>query len=216
MAESVAAPRSRRFGDTADTRRQILQEAEALLRRFGPAKLTVTDIAAACGMSHSNLYRFFPSKAAIYGALAEAWFRDVEAALEQIAAAPGDAAQRLQDYVLAMLRLKRQKAAADRALFAAYLNAAEECRDVVARHVGQLRAALRRIVAEGMTEGRFAAADPEATVSAIEAATWRFRHPMPILQHLDEPEEARAAQVVQLLLRGLQPAAQSSGSRVTD
>jgi hypothetical protein len=116
--------------------------------------------------------------------------------------------------MLAMLRLKRQKAAADRELFAAYLNAADDCRDVVARHVQQLRAALRRIVADGMTEGRFAAADLETTVTAIEAATWRFRHPMMILQHLDEPEEMRAEQVARLLLRGLQ--GDPPGYRVTD
>ena len=204
MAE-LSGPRSRRFGDTEQTRRQILQAAENLLRRFGPAKLTVTDIAASCGMSHSNLYRFFPTKAAIYGALAEAWFRDVEGPLDRIATAPGDAAQRLRDYVTTMLRLKRQKAAADRALFAAYLAAAEDCRDIVARHVQQLHDGLRRIVADGMAEGGFAAADIDATVSAIEAATWRFRHPALILQHLDEPEEANMEQVMALLLRGLQP-----------
>lgn len=208
-----AGPRSRRFGDTEQTRRQILQEAESLLRRFGPAKLTVTDIAAACGMSHSNLYRFFPTKAAIYGALAEAWFRDVETALDRIAATPGDAGTRLADYVTTMLRLKRQKAAADRELFAAYLAAADDCREIVARHVQQLRAALRRIVADGMADGRFATADIETTVTAIEAATWRFRHPMLILQHLDAPEEANAAQVVTLLLRGLQAPGQSSGTQ---
>lgn len=207
MAEMSARPRSRRFGDTEQTRRQILQEAENLLRRFGPAKLTVTEIAAACGMSHSNLYRFFPTKAAIYGALAEAWFHDVGAALDRIAATPGDAAPRLRDYVITMLRLKRQKAAADRELFAAYLAAAGECRDIVDRHVDQLRVGLRRIVADGMAAGSFAAADIEATVSAIEAATWRFRHPALILQHLDEPEEANAEEVVALLLRGLRPAA---------
>lgn len=206
MAGAEAGPRSRRFGDAQQTRRQILREAENLLRRFGPAKLTVTDIAASCGMSHSNLYRFFPNKAAIYGALAQVWFRDVETALEQIATRPGDAAERLRDYVVTMLRLKRQKAAADRELFAAYLEATEECRDVVASHVGRLHDALRRIVADGMAAGHFAAADVAATAAAIETATWRFRHPALILQHLDAPEEANAEQVVALLLRGLRPA----------
>lgn len=201
-AEPVPSPRSR-LGDTEQTRAFILREAEALLRRHGPAKLTVTDIAGRCGMSHSNLYRFFPGKAAIYGALAAHWFGDVEAALERIADEPGDPARRLEAYVLTLLRLKREKALEDRELYAAYLEAAADCRDIVAAHVRQLGACLRRIVSDAAADAAFAIPDTDAAATAIELATWRFRHPRLILEHLDEPAEAQARAVVRLLVRGL-------------
>lgn len=199
---SGAAPRSR-FGDAAETRARILREAVALLRRHGSAKLTVSDIAAACGMSHSNVYRFFPTKTAIYGALAEDWFAVLEQALQQVVDSAADAETKLRQHVLTLLRIKRAKIAADRDLYLAYLEAAEHCRPQVALHVQHLRDNLRRIVAEGMAAGSFAAGDPDTIAAAIEHAVWRFRHPRLILEHYSEPAELQAEIVLALLLNGL-------------
>jgi AcrR family transcriptional regulator len=52
---------------TAD---RILDTAEEVLRRYGPAKATVIDVARALGVSHGNVYRFFPSKVALRDAVA--------------------------------------------------------------------------------------------------------------------------------------------------
>lgn len=203
-------PRSR-LGDAAATRARLLAEAVALLRRHGPAKLTVTDIARRCGMSHANVCRFFPNKTAIYAALAADCFAALETALTQIAEGEGDAVARLEAFVLTMLRLKRQKIAADRQLFAAYLLAAGECPEIVAGHVARLRALLRRIVADGVAQQAFRVEDVDATVAAIEWATWRFRHPRLILEHCEEPLEQQAQQVLRLLIAGLRNA-ETAGS----
>lgn len=44
---------------------RILDTAEEVLRRFGPAKASVLDVARALGVSHGSVYRHFPSKAAL-------------------------------------------------------------------------------------------------------------------------------------------------------
>lgn len=195
-------PRSR-FGDAAATRARILEEATRLLRQHGSAKLTVSDIAAACRMSHSNIYRFFPTRAAIFGALAEDWFGVVEAALRQINASAADAPTKLRQHVLTLLQLKRDKIAADRALYEASLAAAADCREIVAAHVQTLRDALRGIVVQGMAEGSFTPGDADAITIALEQATTRFRHPRLILDHYDEPAAIQAEAVVALLMDGL-------------
>ena len=46
-----------------------------MLRRFGPAKTTVVDVARALDVSHGSVYRHFPSKAALRDAVTERWLR---------------------------------------------------------------------------------------------------------------------------------------------
>jgi AcrR family transcriptional regulator len=53
------------------TAEQILEASEDVLRRFGPAKATVVDVARELGVSHGSVYRHFPSKAALRDAVAE-------------------------------------------------------------------------------------------------------------------------------------------------
>ena len=47
------------------TPERILQAAEEVLRRHGPAKANVVDVARALGVSHGTVYRHFPSKQAL-------------------------------------------------------------------------------------------------------------------------------------------------------
>ena len=41
----------------------ILEVAEAVIRRFGPGKANVVDVARALGVSHAAVYRYVPTKA---------------------------------------------------------------------------------------------------------------------------------------------------------
>ena len=51
----------------------ILDAAETVLRRFGPKKASVVDVARALGVSHGSIYRHFPSKKALRDAVAGRW-----------------------------------------------------------------------------------------------------------------------------------------------
>jgi AcrR family transcriptional regulator len=46
----------------SDTARQILDAALASLARFGPKRLSMSDICAEAGLSRGTLYRYFPNK----------------------------------------------------------------------------------------------------------------------------------------------------------
>jgi TetR/AcrR family transcriptional regulator, repressor for uid operon len=54
-----------------DRKNRILDAAERCIVRNGFHKSTMQDVAAECGMSPGNLYRYFPSKDAIVAGLAE-------------------------------------------------------------------------------------------------------------------------------------------------
>ncbi|GAB3955507.1 hypothetical protein GCM10027614_65040 [Micromonospora vulcania] len=62
---------------TALSAGRILDAAEEVLRRYGPAKATVLDVARALGVSHGSVYRHFASKAALREAVAERWLARV-------------------------------------------------------------------------------------------------------------------------------------------
>lgn len=55
------------------TRETILDAAEQVLRRYGPEKTSVIDIAKFLQVSHGTLYLHFPSKAALREAVTERW-----------------------------------------------------------------------------------------------------------------------------------------------
>ena len=67
-------------------RKKLLEAAERHIKAHGPKKLTVSDIAAECGMSQSNAYRFFHSKGDLLEAVGERWFAEIERELADIAA----------------------------------------------------------------------------------------------------------------------------------
>jgi len=48
--------------DEVLTPERILDAAEDLRRRYGPAKATVVDVAHVFGVSHGSVYRHFPSR----------------------------------------------------------------------------------------------------------------------------------------------------------
>jgi AcrR family transcriptional regulator len=77
-----ASPRL--YGDLRRAPREnatrILLETERLLRIYGHRKITVADVADACGFSAANVYRYFSSRRAILGALASHYLHETERA----------------------------------------------------------------------------------------------------------------------------------------
>src|SRR4051794_37338738 len=95
---------------TALTREQILAAAEDVLRRYGPAKTTVVDVARVLGVSHSSVYRHFPSKTALREAVTERWLARNDEPLAAAAATDGSAALRLRLWLAALFEAKRARA----------------------------------------------------------------------------------------------------------
>jgi AcrR family transcriptional regulator len=187
---------------TAD---RILEAAEEVLRRYGPAKANVVDVARALGVSHGSVYRHFPSKAALRDAVTERWLSEVSEPLQAVAVGKGAAPERLRRWLDLLVRSKRRKALDDPELFATYIELAAEARDVVRAHVETLVAQLARIVADGVARGEFEATDPAATGRAIFDATARFHNPAHAPEWSNPGIDAAYERVRALVLNGLTP-----------
>ena len=66
------------------TTEKILDTAEDVLRRFGPRKTTVVDIARELKVSHGTVYRHFESKSALHSAITKRWLERVTSPLLDI------------------------------------------------------------------------------------------------------------------------------------
>ena len=117
------------------TQESILDTAEEVLRRFGPAKTTVVDVARALDVSHGSVYRHFPSKAALRDAVTERWLDRVSAPLELVVAAAGRRPARLRAWVRLLAATKQGIAREDPELFATF----QRLTDRVARGGGRAR-----------------------------------------------------------------------------
>ena len=88
----------------ADNRRRIVQAARALIAEGGFRNASVSAVAAAAGLSTGAIYRYFPSKSALFvEVLTDAVQREVQI-LRKIIAGPGTAAERLRAAVESFAR----------------------------------------------------------------------------------------------------------------
>jgi AcrR family transcriptional regulator len=160
------------------TPERILETAEDVLRRFGPAKATVVDVARALDVSHGSVYRHFPSKAALRDAVAERWLARISEPLEAVVREDGPAPALLRRWLELLIAAKRSRALDDPELFATYVQLVTESRDVAVAHVKTLTGQLAAIVALGVRRGEFADVDPAMAGRAVFDATARFHNPV--------------------------------------
>jgi AcrR family transcriptional regulator len=192
------------MSDQALTAEQILDAGEDVLRRFGPAKANVVDVARALGVSHGSVYRHFPSKAALRDAITERWLARVSDPLDEIANASGPAQKRLRRWFEALIATKRRKTLVEPELFATYQAIFTESRVVIMHHVETLVAQLATIIADGTARGEFVADDPRSTARAIFDATARFHNPAHAAEWTDvAANDAAFERVWQLIVAGL-------------
>ncbi|MEV0033552.1 TetR family transcriptional regulator [Nocardia sp. NPDC050793] len=182
----------------------IVSATEEILRRHGPDKTTVLDVARQLGVSHGSVYRHFASKAALREAVIRRWLDQVRNELTIVAQNfELPPAERLRALLTTMFAMKWAKAGADPELFATFRVLAAEHSAVSCDHVGFLVAQLRDIIIDGVAAGDFVAGEPEMIARAVLNATSRFHDPTHAAEW-DSPEtEAESAAVVSLILDGL-------------
>jgi AcrR family transcriptional regulator len=210
--QAPAREATARANDAPLTRERILEAAEDVLRRYGPAKATVVDVARVLGVSHGSVYRHFPSKAALRDAVTERWLERIMPPLTAIVADDAPAALRLRRWFETLMAAKRRRASGDPELWATYLALAAESREVAERHVAHLQRQLGEIIADGVARGEFTTTDPSATGRAVLDATARFHKPAHAPEWTDPTIDDAFEGVWSLILGGL-GAAHPAGPR---
>jgi AcrR family transcriptional regulator len=182
---------------------RIVSAAEDVIRRFGPAKATVVDVARALGVSHAAVYRHVATKAELRDLVVGRWAETTIPALRAIAARSSLAPKRLRQFVDALIEVKRRRAAEDPELFAAYRTLAADAQSVVAAHLDELVGLAATVIRSGVEEGTFRAVNSVAAGRAVLFATSRFHHPVHAAEWADPDIDATYDDVWQMLMNGL-------------
>ncbi|MBK1657284.1 TetR/AcrR family transcriptional regulator [Paracraurococcus ruber] len=193
------------------TRARIEEAAERLFRSLGYQKTAVADIARDLGMSPANIYRFFPSKSAINEAIAQRTLGAMLAEIESLAGGPGTAEARLRRIFSRMFELKIEVFFHERRMHDMVGAAMDEHWDVIDRHILGVRAALERVVRDGIAAGEFAAGDASKKAEILLHTMVPWNHPALIASCIARKgqtvEELRAqvADMTEFVLRALRP-----------
>ena len=191
--------------DAPLTRDRILAAAEDVIRRFGPAKATVVDVARALGVSHTAVYRHVATKAELRDLVVGRWVEATMPPLRAIASLPDPAPQRLRKLVDALIAVKRRG-----------LPTTPNCSQPIGRWrptrspsspriSTRLIGLTAKVIGSGVEEGTFRPVDPMAAGRAVLVATSKFHHPAHAAEWADPSIDAAYNDVWQLLMSGLCP-----------
>jgi AcrR family transcriptional regulator len=160
------------------TKEAILDAAEQVLRRYGPDKTSVVDVARALQVSHGTIYRHFPSKAALREAVTGRWLHKISDPLFIISEqSDGSAAECLRLWFETLVQSKRRYAATDPEMFTMYTAVTLEAVDMITIHVDHLISQISRIIEKGIQRLEFKPGEPLVIAKAMFIATSRFHHP---------------------------------------
>nr|WP_255951396.1 TetR family transcriptional regulator [Streptomyces sp. ODS25] len=190
------------------TAERILEATEEVLRRHGPSKATVVDVARALGVSHGSVYRHFGTKAELREAVTKRWLDRTMVKMQRIVdRTEPSATQTLRDWLGTLFDLKRRAAGADPELFETYLVLLGESSTVVAGHITELVGQLTTIVERGVARGEFTLLPGGVTVTAraILDGSARFHNPAHAPEWTDPDIDDECAAVTELLIRALVP-----------
>ncbi len=189
--------------DAPLTRERILAAAEEVIRRFGPDKATVVDVARALGVSHAAVYRHVATKAELRDLVVARWVDATMPSLRAIAESSGPAPKRLRKLLDALIAVKRRRATDDPELFTAFRILAAGAESVTTAHVDELVSLMASVVRAGVKEGTFRKVDAVATGRALLLATLRFHHPAHASEWKQPNIDSELDDLWRLLMRGL-------------
>lgn len=187
------------------TREAILDAAEQVLRRYGPEKTSVVDIAKFLQVSHGSLYRHFPSKAALREAVTERWlYNSILIPLREVAEKrEGSAEEGLRLWFETLISYKRTYAVEEPEMFAMYAAVTLEAEELIRVHIDGLVGQIQSILEYGVEKKEFRPGNEAARARALFLATSSFHHPAHAPEWKD-PEIDKAFDAVwHLLASGL-------------
>lgn len=192
-------------------RLQILDAVDDVVRARGSADISINEVAAAAGMSPSNLYRFFETKEALFEAVAEKWFAAKIAIMEDVCASNMPPRDKMVAFFARRFRVMVAQYDADPALFRSYMEFGAQNYHVIAGYIDLGDHYLSVLVADAMEEGHFAGLSLDEAVSLINQMMHVYINPdMLIYIGTTKLQEAKLELIVDTIFAGL---AQSSAAR---
>lgn len=178
----------------------ILNTTEEVIRRFGPDKANITDVAKSLKVSHAAIYRYFNGKTALWNAVTERWLTKMNAALENILKEDNPADIKLFHLLDEFAESKRRSAIHDPEMFANYMKLAHSSVEVIKKCIEEGINRIEGIIVQGISEGIFFTESPHQAARSVYLSTGVFINP----NSFEDPNRKQNIEsVINLLIRGL-------------
>jgi AcrR family transcriptional regulator len=184
-------------------RKMLVDTVEDIIRERGGVDISMTELAAAAGMSPSNIYRFFESKEALFEAIAENWFAEKAQIMEEVVAADLMARDKLFAFFQRRFAVMIARYIAEPDLFRSYCELGSQHFEVVRGYVDLGDHYLAMIVAEAMEQGHFPGVSIDRAVSLINLMVQPFCNPDLIYTLATPPTEEKLGQIIDTIFSGL-------------
>ena len=174
------------------SRERILDVAEEHFRRIGYQKTSMADIASCLGMSSANIYRFFPSRAAINRSICGRFFAEAAQFADSIARKRAPAHEKLGDLLNVLHQKRKTTFIQEKPVHDLIVAAAEENWAIIRAHGDQIVLIIETIIREGVEAGEFGVEDAAQAARNVLNAFMPFYHPVLIEQRVRNGEDTEA------------------------
>jgi len=158
-------------------RTALLEVVDDLIRKRGAVDISMTDLAAAAGMSPSNLYRFFDNKEALLEAVAERFFAEKVRIMVEVTESDLPVREKMYQYFARRYLAMVEQYEDEPDLLKSYLEIGQQYFEVVRGYVDLGDHYLSLIVAEAMEQGYFDGLSIDEAVSLINQMVQCYTNP---------------------------------------
>lgn len=158
-------------------RTALLEVVDDLIRKRGAVDISMTDLAAAAGMSASNLYRFFDNKETLLEAVAERFFAEKVRIMVEVTESELPVREKMYQYFARRYLAMVEQFETEPDLLKSYLEIGQQYFEVVRGYVDLGDHYLSLIVAEAMEQGFFQGLSIDKTVSLINQMVQCYTNP---------------------------------------
>lgn len=199
--------------EKAETRERILHAAMTRIKHYGYGKTTMAEIAADCGMSPGNIYRFFEAKIDIAEAMARRHYAEQQLANAAIARRRDMSPDRRLREVFLKRMQDNYNLVAENAKIMEVAEVLSRERPIFANEqLAHERVFLAALLQEGAEKGVFIKGDYEFIAEMLQSATAKFAFPQ-LFSQLTLPKLERELNgVLDLVLNGLYAREEKAGT----
>ncbi|MBK6707841.1 MAG: TetR family transcriptional regulator [Sphingomonadales bacterium] len=184
-------------------RQELLDICEQLVRQRGGVDLSMTELAAAAGMSPANLYRFFENKEALMEAAAGRWFAPKIAIMEEVVAADLPSREKMFQFFVRRFVRMRDEFHEDPDMFKSYLELGNEHFEVVKGYVDLGDHYLSELVVQAMDEGYLPDLSIDDAVSLINQMVVTYCNPEALIYLDHKLSEEKLGMIIDAIFIGL-------------
>lgn len=192
---------------------RLVQLAEDEIRRIGYRRMTVVAVAEAAGMTHANVYRYFPSKIALADAVTTQWVKPIEAALSDATTASDPAFDKLGRMMLVLASGYRERLDTEPELFLLFADAMAKSRAVARKHRARIRQLTERVMDEALSDQIVSRSARAQAIALLFDGVHRFLFPPCLMADRDVPRpdwNGRLESVLDAILGTLSRSARSA------